>query len=368
MKYVCVECGHKFPLESNVWKCHCGGLLNLEYDKKPIDFKATAISKDRSLWKYIDALPFEKDDCWRNVTMGEGGTPLVQLDENLYAKADYYMPTLSFKDRGAAVLIVMAKKLGVEEVVADSSGNAGTAIAAYGARAGIRCHVFVPASTSEKKIRQIEAHGAEIHKIPGSREDTAKAAIDMVESTNMFYASHIYNPLFWEGTKTYFYEVFEQLDETMPEAFIIPVGNGTLLMGAYIAFKELLSWGVIDRMPRILAVQAENCAPIKDAYVSNKTIVEPCENKGTLAEGIAIAAPARGAEILKAVRETNGDIIGVGEEDIASARKELAHKGIYVEITSAANYAGYLKYIEKYPDLKSKKVVFPLCGAGLKSS
>jgi len=368
MKYVCIECGHKFPLESNVWKCHCGGLLNLEYEKKPINFKATAISKDHSLWKYIDALPFEKEGCWRNVTMGEGGTPLVQLDENLYAKVDYYMPTLSFKDRGAAVLIAMAKKLGVKEVVADSSGNAGTAIAAYGARAGIRCHVFVPASTSDKKIRQIEAHGAEIHKIPGSREDTAKAAIDMVESTNMFYASHIYNPLFWEGTKTYFYEVFEQLDETMPEAFIIPVGNGTLLMGAYIAFKEMLSWGVIDRMPRILAVQAENCAPIKDAFVSNKTIVEPCENKGTLAEGIAIAAPARGAEILKAVRETNGDIIGVGEEDIASARKELAHKGIYVEITSAANYAGYLKYIEKYPDLKSKKVVFPLCGAGLKSS
>jgi len=368
MKYVCVECGHKFPLESNVWKCHCGGLLNLKYEKKPINFKATAISKDHSLWKYIDALPFEKDDCWRNVTMGEGGTPLVQLDQNLYAKADYYMPTLSFKDRGAAVLIAMAKKLEVEEVVADSSGNAGTAIAAYGARVGIRCHVFVPASTSDKKIRQIEAHGAEIHKIPGSREDTAKAAIDMVESTNMFYASHIYNPLFWEGTKTYFYEVFEQLDETMPEAFIIPVGNGTLLMGAYIAFKEMLSWGVIDRMPRILAVQAENCAPIKEAFATNKTIVEPCENKGTLAEGIAIAAPARGAEILKAVRETNGDIIGVGEEDIASARKELAHKGIYVEITSAANYAGYLKYIEKYPDLKSKKVVFPLCGAGLKSS
>lgn len=368
MKYVCVECGRKFPLESNVWKCRCGGLLNLEYEKKPINFKATAISKDHSLWKYIDSLPFEKDDCWRNVTMGEGGTPLVQLDENLYAKADYYMPTLSFKDRGAAVLIAMAKKLGVNEVVADSSGNAGTAIAAYGARAGIRCHVFVPASTSEKKIRQIEAHGAEIHKIPGSREDTAKAAIDMVESTNMFYASHIYNPLFWEGTKTYFYEVFEQLDETMPEAFIIPVGNGTLLMGAYIAFKEMLSWGAIDRIPRILAVQAENCAPVKEAFVNNKTIVEPCENKGTLAEGIAIAAPARGAEILKAVRETNGDIIGVGEEDIASARKELAHKGIYVEITSAANYAGYLKYIEKYPDIKSKKVVFPLCGAGLKSS
>lgn len=368
MKYVCVECGHKFPLESNVWKCHCGGLLNFEYEKKPIDFKATAISKDRSLWKYIDSLPFEKDDCWRNITMGEGGTPLIQLDRNLYAKADYYMPTLSFKDRGAAVLIAMAKKLGVDEAVADSSGNAGTAVAAYGARAGIRCHVFVPASTSDKKIKQIEAHGAEIHKIPGSREDTAKAAIDMVERTNMFYASHIYNPLFWEGTKTYFYEVFEQLDENMPEAFIIPVGNGTLLMGAYIAFKEMMEWGVIDRMPRILAVQAENCAPIKEAFINDKAIVEPCENKGTLAEGIAIAAPARGAEILKAVKETNGDVIGVTEEDIISAREALAYKGIYVEITSAANYAGYLKYVDKYPELKSKMVVLPLCGAGLKSS
>lgn len=369
MEYKCVECGHRFSLESNVWKCHCGGLLNLQYEKKPIDFEATAISKDHSLWKYIDALPFQKeDDCWRNITMGEGGTPLLQIGQNLYAKADYYMPTLSFKDRGAAILVAMAKKLGVEEIVADSSGNAGTAIAAYGARAGIRCHVFVPASTSDKKIKQIEAHGAEIHKIPGSREDTAKAAIDMVESTNMFYASHIYNPLFWEGTKTYFYEVFEQLNWKMPDAFIIPVGNGTLLMGAYIAFKEMLSWGVIDRMPRILAVQAENCAPIKNAFISNKTIVEPCENKGTLAEGIAIAAPARGAEILKAVRETHGDIIGVKEQSISSARQVLANKGIYVEITSAANYAGYLDYINKYPELEDKIVVLPLTGAGIKSN
>lgn len=368
MNYICIECGSKFPLEGNAWKCGCGGLLNLEYEKKPIDFEATAVSRDRSLWKYIDALPFDEDNCWRDVTMGEGGTPLIQMGRNLYAKADYYMPTLSFKDRGAVMLIAMAKKLGVERIAADSSGNAGTAIAAYSARAGIDCHVFVPASTSDKKIKQIEAHGAAIHKIPGSREDTAKAAIDMVESTNLFYASHIYNPLFWEGTKTYIYETFEQLNGFMPEAFIIPVGNGTLLMGAYIAFKEMLSWGVIDRMPRILAVQAENCAPIFKAFISNKDRVEPCENLGTLAEGIAIAAPARGAQILKAVRESGGDIIGVSEESIIEARKSLAHQGIYVEITSAANYAGYLDYIKKYPELKAAKVVFPLCGAGIKSS
>jgi threonine synthase len=327
-----------------------------------------AKSTNHSLWKYIDAMPFEEDDCWKRITMGEGDTPLISIDENVYAKADYYMPTLSFKDRGAVVLIAAAKKLGVASVVADSSGNAGTAIAAYSARAGIKCDVFVPASTSDKKIKQIEAHGATIHKIPGSREDTAKAAISMVENTKLFYASHIYNPLFWEGTKTYVYEVFEQLNGVMPEAFVIPVGNGTLLMGAYIAFKEMLSWGIIDKVPKILAVQSKNCAPIMKAFADGKKIVEPGENLGTLAEGIAIAAPARGAEILKAIRETGGDIIGVTEESIINARRELAYKGSYVEITSAANYAGYLDYIKKYPELRNMKVVFPLCGAGIKSN
>lgn len=368
MNYICIECGSKFPLESNAWKCSCGGLLNLEYEKKPIDFKSTAAARDHSLWKYIDALPFEKYDCWRGITLGEGDTPLIRIEGNLYAKADYYMPTLSFKDRGAVVLISMAKKLGGGRVIADSSGNAGTAIAAYSGRAGIKCDVFVPAATSDKKIKQIEAHGAAIHKVPGTREDTAKAAIDMVESTGLFYASHIYNPLFWEGTKTYFYEAFEQLGRFMPDAFIIPVGNGTLLVGAYIAFKEMLSWGAIDKMPRILAVQAENCAPIFKAFVGGMDKVEPCKNLGTLAEGIAIAAPARGAQILKAVRESGGDIIGVSEESITEARRSLACQGIYVEITSAANYAGYLDYIKKYPELKTAKVVFPLCGAGIKSS
>ncbi|MFS0820289.1 threonine synthase [Bacillus sp. 1P02SD] len=368
MNYICKECHSTYPLESNKWKCDCGGLLNLEYEKKAVDFTETATSRNHSLWKYIDALPFEKEDVWQEITLGEGDTPLIKIAENVTAKADYYMPTLSFKDRGAVLLIAMAKKLGIKRVVADSSGNAGTAIAAYGARAGIQCDIFVPASTSSKKIAQIEAHGAVIHKVPGTREATASAAIAMVESTGSFYASHIYNPIFWEGTKTYVYEVFEQMNNKMPEAFIIPVGNGTLLMGAYIAFQELVANGQIEKMPRILAVQAEACAPIMKAFEEGQDAVEPIEHTGTLAEGIAIAAPARGTEILQAIRATEGDIIGVSEESIIEARKQLALKGIYVEITSAANYAGYLHYIEKYPELKDQQIVFPLCGAGLKSN
>ncbi len=368
MNFICVGCNEKYPIESHKWKCECGGLLNFEYEKKSINFTKTSTSRNHSLWKYIDALPFEEEDVWQDITMGEGDTPLIKLHENLYAKAEYYMPTLSFKDRGVAVLIAMAKKLGIDRVVADSSGNAGSSIAAYGARAGIQCEIFVAESTSDKKIKQIEAHGAIIHKVPGSREDVANAAIAMVEDTNLFYASHIYNPLFWEGTKTYVYETYEQLDGQLPEAFIIPVGNGTLLLGAYIAFQELLENGQIDKMPKILAVQATNCAPIQKAFSDGKEVVDFVENTGTLAEGIAIAAPARGAEILKAVRATDGDIISISDDAIVTARKELALKGFYVEITSAVNYAAYLSFIEKYPELKDQKVVLPLCGAGIKSN
>lgn len=368
MNYICSECKSRYSLESNKWKCVCGELLGFEYTKKKIDFSQTSTSRNHSLWKYIDSLPFEEEDDWQDISLGEGGTPLIKLSENVFAKAEYYMPTLSFKDRGAVLLIAMAKKIGVDRVVVDSSGNAGTAIAAYGARAGIKCDVYVPDSTSIKKIKQIEAHGAVIHKVPGTREDTAKAAIAMVEETNAFYASHIYNPIFWEGTKTYVYEVFEQMNDNLPDAFIIPVGNGTLLMGAYIALQELLANGQIAKMPKLLAVQAEACAPISQAFAEGRNTVVSVESSGTIAEGIAISAPARGTEILQAIRETDGDIIGVTEESIIDARKELALKGIYVEITSAANYAGYLQYIEKYPELKEQLVVFPLCGAGIKSN
>lgn len=368
MNYICSDCKSRYLLESKKWKCDCGGLLGLKYEKEEVDFSKTSLSRNHSLWKYIDVLPFEREDVWQDITLGEGDTPLIKISENVYAKADYYMPTLSFKDRGAVLLVAMAKKLKVTRVVADSSGNAGTAIAAYGARAGIQCDIFVPDSTSSKKVKQIEAHGAVIHKVPGTREDTAKAAIAMVEDANAFYASHIYNPIFWEGTKTYVYEVFEQMNGELPDAFIIPVGNGTLLMGAYIAFGELMASGQIAKMPKILAVQAEACAPILQAFMEGKNTVEPIESSGTVAEGIAIAAPARGTEILQAIRATDGDIIGVSEESIIIARNELALKGIYVEITSAANYAGYLRYVEKYPELKEQQVVFPLCGAGIKSN
>lgn len=303
---------------------------------------------------------------WSSVTLGEGQTPLLVLDEaesSTFVKKEFMMPTLSFKDRGAAVLVTLAKQLGVKKMIADSSGNAGTAIAAYGARDGIECDVYVSADTSPKKLAQIKAHGAKVKAIKRIREDVAVAAQLAVEEEQDFFARHVYNPYFYEGTKTYAFEIFKQLKKA-PDTVIVPVGNGTLVLGVYYGFKELLEVEKIERMPKIVAIQAENCAPLAKAFEKQELIAKPVRIEGTLAEGIAIAVPARSKQILEAIRETEGTIITFGEEAIAESRKKLATKGFYVEITSAINYAGYLKYSKSQDEV----IIIPLCGAGIKSN
>ncbi|MCM3717668.1 threonine synthase [Fictibacillus phosphorivorans] len=365
-EFKCYKCHKRFNVTEWMWKCDCGGMLDLVKEK--VTFTPKSIQTNLpTMWRYYDVLPFTSvATTWKSITMGEGFTPLVQLDDdepNTFVKVDYMMPTLSFKDRGAAVLIAKAKELGITKVIADSSGNAGTSIAAYARRAGISCTIFLSDSTSPKKIAQIKAHGATIRSIKGNREDVAAAAQQALKEEKIFYASHIYNPYFYEGTKTYAYEIWEQM-QTMPDTLIIPVGNGTLLLGAFYGCKELMENGVIERIPKIVAVQAENCAPLAKAFFKNEKTAKPVENAGTLAEGIAIAKPARSAQILEAVRATGGEFITTFEEEITSARVALADKGFYVEPTTAANYAGYLKYKR----MSDEVIVIPLCGAGIKTS
>jgi len=364
-QYICNNCGKKHDITPTLWKCECGGVLNIVKDTPKIDVAAWN-NYPNSLWRYFETMPFAKDSkTWESITMGEGQSPLIVLDPlelNTYVKVEYMMPTLSFKDRGAAVLIAKAKDLGVSKVIADSSGNAGTAIAAYAARCNIACEIYLSDETSPKKIAQVKAHGATIKEIQGTREDIAAAAQKAVDEGKVFYASHVYNPYFYEGTKTYAYEIYEQLNG-VPDSLIIPVGNGTLLLGAYYGFIELFENRLIEKVPKIIAIQAANCAPLVSAYENGDATAALVTNKGTLAEGIAIAAPARSKQILEAVRKTNGIFIDIKEDEILSARAILADKGFYVEVTTAANYAGYIKY-KKAPN---EKIIIPLCGAGIKS-
>ncbi len=365
MRYLCKQCGKTYPIASKRYTCECGSLFHLSYSKTVPAFGA--LKNDHSLWRYRSALPPFEEKTIKRITMGEGGTPVIRLDEHLFGKADYLMPTLSFKDRGAAMLAALMVETGVRRCAIDSSGNAATAVAAYAARAGIATEVFVPSSTSEKKLTQIEAHGGRIHLIEGSRDQTARATIDFVNGSEIFYASHIFNPFFWEGTKTYVYELFEQLG-SLPDVLIVPVGNGTLLMGVYIALKELEAWNLIDSHPLVIALQAAGCAPLARAYEQGSLSPRAVPVSPTLAEGIATGEPARGAQILEAVHDLGGRFVTVTEEEILTSHGDLARMGVYVEHTAAANLAAYRVALKQDPTLADKKALIPLTGAGLKSA
>ena len=279
-------------------------------------------------------------------------------------KQDHLFPSGSYKDRGAAVLVSKVKELGIPRVVEDSSGNAGCAVAAYCAQAGIGCTIMVPEATSPAKLTQIRLHGAELIRVPGSRQETAEAALRLAQ--NSYYASHSWNPFFFQGTKTFAYEISEQLGWRAPDAVVLPVGNGTLLLGAAIGFGDLLRSGVIAKMPRLVAVQAAACAPLAQAFAGEDVVsLRVDANQRTLAEGIAIATPVRGPQILAAVRNSRGCFLTVSEDDIVAALLDLAGQGFYVEPTSAATIAGLRQYLGMSDD---SLVVSVLTGHGLKST
>ena len=362
MEYVCYKCGRRESVTTRKPKCDCGGLWDLDFTPPPFSLDRV----DRGEWSMFRYRPFMAlyGDQWRTISLGEGMTPVVRLDENVLLKMDYFMPTLSFKDRGGAVVVAHAKAIGVDKVVQDSSGNAGNSVAAYCARAGIACEIFVPEGTSPKKIDMIRAHGATCTVVPGSRDHCADVCRAKVTEEGAYYANHVYDPFFYEGTKTYIYEVYEQL-RRIPAHLVIPVGNGTLFLGAMKALEELQAAGCIDAFPQVIALQSERCDPLLRAMDQGLDVPAQVTPAPTLAEGIAIGQPMRGEEILTYAKKHNVRFIHAPEDRILEARAFLARQGIYIEHTTAANYAAYLRYVELYgpaPD-----TLITMCGAGLKS-
>ena len=362
MKFVCTACGREEDTHTRKSKCDCGGLWELSYT--PPKFTLEDIDRDTwSIFRYRKFMALT-GDTWRDVTLGEGMTPIIPFQEGVWVMMDYFMPTLSFKDRGAAVLIAHAKAIGVDRVVQDSSGNAGNSVAAYCGRVGIACDIFVPEGTSDKKIRMIEAHGATAHIIPGNRDHCADVCRATAREKQLYYANHVYNPFFYEGTKTYIYETYEQLHR-IPEHIFIPVGNGTLFLGIVKGLEHLLQSGLIPHMPQLYLVQSERCQPLLQAMAEHAAQIRPGTSSATLAEGISIGLPMRSAEILSYVYRYHVKGVAIPEEKILPARSKLARRGIYCEHTTAAIYAGYEAYCQKHGPLSD--VLISMCGAGLKS-
>jgi threonine synthase len=356
MMFVCSRCQKKYLDSDRVWVCNCGGALDLDFT--PCFHVDLIEARPPTMWRYREALPVSEP-----VSFAEGFTPLVRevfKGIEVYLKLDYLFPSGSFKDRGASVMMSRVRELGFGEVVEDSSGNAGAAVAAYSAKAGIDCTIYVPESTGSGKLTQIASYGATVRRVSGSREDTSRAILEAVGSS--YYASHIYNPYFIEGTKTFAFEVCEQLGWGVPDSVVVPVGHGSMLLGTYFGFKELLEAGVTDRMPRIIGVQSESCSPLAKAWMENLVDYVHVDPKPTVAEGISISEPVRAPQILEAVKETNGHILAVSEEEIISCLREAFRMGYYIEPTSAT-------VLTALGDLSDLGVaVIPLTGTGLKAT
>ncbi|MGD8245617.1 MAG: threonine synthase [Anaerolineae bacterium] len=361
MRLQCLACQREWPLDPKRWRCECGGLLDVV--GAPCFDPARVDARTYSLWRYREALPLSGGA--QPVTLGEGWTPLVDLDwdgRSVRFKMESLNPTGSFKDRGAALLVTALKAAGVREVVEDSSGNAGAALSAYAARGGLDATIYVPAHASPVKRSQIAVYGAQIAVVPGSRSDTAAAVLKALDQ-GAVYATHAYNPFYTQGMKTVAYELWEQCGGCAPDSILVPVGHGGLLLGLHRGFGELLSAGLIRRWPRLVGVQAEACAPLARAWERGEDAVEPVVEGDTIAGGVRIAAPPWGRHVLAAVRQTGGAIIALSDEMALAAQAKLARRGLYVEPTSALAVAA----LDHLGQGLGETPVVVLTGSGFKS-
>ncbi len=362
MEISCTNCGRPYPEAGLPYACPvCGGV----YDFATLwTFDPAAIDNSQpGIWRYRASFSIPLDA--EPVSLGEGNTPLIwakAFGREVAFKCEFLNPTGSFKDRGSVLIAAWLNVRGVTTAVEDSSGNAGASLAAYAARSGIKARIFVPASASGPKRRQIEALGAEIVPISGSRSDVAEAARREAEG-GAVYASHAYLPCNLPGYATAAYEIFEQLGDRMPGAVIVPAGQGGLLLGLARGFDTLrIANNTITNTPKIIGVQARACAPLWAMYTAGREGLGFVAENPTLAEGVKVRTPVRGEAVLRAVAGGNGSMCAVDEEEILPGRDAFARLGFYVEPTSAILWSALQQTINQLPD----PVVAILTGAGYK--
>lgn len=354
-RILCNDCGAAAePLD---WRCRaCGGSLDLV--NLPAFAPARIDASDFSLWRYQAMLPVT-----RRFSLGEGMTPLalVELEPSqFYAKLEYLNPTGSFKDRGVATLLNHLAAHGVKAAIDNSSGNAGASLAAYAGVAGMEATVYVPAATAvESKKRLIRSFGGHIVESRDYLTDVYAAA----EETT--YASHAWSPYFVLGQQTAAWETWEQLGRRAPDAVATPVGHGGLFLGFYRGFKALLTAGLIERIPRMIAAQSAGVDPIVRAWEAKSEVPPGIKPGHSVADGILVDNPVRGKQILRALYDSEGFALRVGNEAILAAQTRLHQRGLLIEPTSAAAAAALPRIRSLIGDDASLVIAFT--GSGLKS-
>ena len=375
----CINCKATYSVDEIVYFCRkCGDILEIKYDPKELAEAAAETSdwktKPLSVWRYRPFMPIH--DTTKLVTLGEGGTGLhraIHLGKelgipNLYVKNEGENPTGSFKDRGMTVGVTKAVELGVRHVICASTGNTSAALAAYAARAGIKCTVLIPSGKiAYGKLSQAMIHGAKVLQVRGNFDEALEFVLKLSEIHKDIYLLNSINPFRIEGQKTLGYEICEQLNYEAPDRIIIPVGNAGNISAVWKGLEEFYELGLIKKLPKMTGIQAVGSAPIAQAIKANSEKIIPVEHPETIATAIRIGAPVSWKKALNAIRESGGTAETVTDDEILDAQKTLARtEGIFVEPASASSLAGLKKLVNNGIIRKNEHVACITTGHGLK--
>lgn len=375
---VCSECGTKVDAQQIQTYCQaCQAPYVAGYD---LSRAAERLDRDRLLalpgmWRWFPLLPVQAAE--HIVTLGEGNTPLLYLSNlarewelpQLFLKDESFNPTGSFKARGMAVAISRAKELGVRRAVVPTAGNAGGAMAAYAARAGIKACIFMPKDTPRLIVEECRITGAEVTLVDGLISDAGRLAGQLARQEGWFDLSTFKEPYRLEGKKVMGYELAEALAWKLPDVILYPTGGGTGLVGIWKAFLELeaLGWLASSQKPRMIAVQAEGCAPVVKAFHNRAERCDLWPDAETVAAGLRVPRPFADRMILRVLRESEGDALAVSDAQIRSAQRLLAgREGIFAAPEGAATLAGLQRLLAEGKIRRNERVVLLNTGSGLK--
>ena len=379
MKYVlsakCTRCGAEYEALPTITTCKCGGILDIQYNYSAIRDRFSPAdleqNHDWSMWRYRPFLPVEEDSPAPPLRVG--WSPLYKADRlskvlglrTLYIKDDGQNPTASLKDRASAMAVVKAREAGADTIACSSTGNAASSLAGNAAAAGLSTYIFVPSRAPKGKVAQLMIFGATVISVDGSYEDTfalSKAAIDR---WGWYNRNAAINPYLSEGKKTVSFELMEQLGWQVPDYVALSVGDGCTIAGVWKGLRDLYETGFIDRLPKLLSVQAEGCCPLNRALQTGEPWSPMEEN--TLADSIAVGVPRNADKALNAVRESNGIAVNVSDEEILEAMRLLGRtQGVFGEPAGVTGTAGVKKALELGLIDPDATVVSIVTGNGLK--
>ena len=376
VKYAqCIKCGKTYEATPDLTTCECGGILDIIYDydyiKSVLTKEKLALRADNSMWRYRELLPVEESTPAPPLRVG--WSPLYEADvlakelgiKKLYVKDDGLNPTASLKDRASSMAVAKAREAGAKVIACSSTGNAASSLAGNAAAAGLKTYIFVPSRAPKGKVAQLMTFGATVISVQGSYEDTFELSKAAIDKWGWYNRNAAINPYLSEGKKTVSLEIMEQLQWKAPDYIAISVGDGCTIAGLWKGLKDLYAIGFIDKLPRLISAQAAGCCPLNRAIATGEDWYPMEEN--TLADSIAVGVPRNADKALAAIRESDGLVVNVTDEEIMAAQKLLGRTcGVFGEPAGVTGAAGLRKLCEEGKIGKDATVVSVVTGNGLK--